>query len=73
MNLYQVVNSLGKSYQPRLVMKSERGDLIANQIKILYLWKTYFDTPNSKVGYFENCTGEHWIPEPSDVNWWKSQ
>jgi hypothetical protein len=69
--MYRGINEFKKDYQPKIILvKDERGDLLADPHKILTRWKNYFCPLLTIQGVrgsrqTEILTAEPFVPEPS--------
>ena len=70
-DLYRGINDFKKGYQPRtIIVKDEKGDLVADSHSIMSRWKNYFsqllNVHGAKdVRQEEIHTAEPLVPEPS--------
>ena len=70
-DLYRGINDFKKGYQPRtIIVKDEKGDLVADSHSIITRWKNYFsqllNVHGAKdVRQEEIHTAEPLVPEPS--------
>ena len=75
--MYRGINDFKKGYQPRtLIVKDEKGDLVADSHSIMTRWKNYFsqllNVHGAKdVRKEEIHTADPLVPEPSafEVEW----
>ena len=72
-NLYRGINDFKKGYQPRIIIvKDEKGDLVADSQIIMTRWKNYFsqllNVRGAKDVRQEGIhTAEPLVPEPSAI------
>ena len=71
-DLYRSINDFKKGYKPRtVIVKDEKGDLVADSHTIMTRWKNYFSQllnvhGAKEVRQAEIHTAEPLVPEPSD-------